>query len=186
MQTIFFDSVADFRIWLTQNHENEAEIWVGLYKKDSARHVINREEIIEEALCFGWGENRVKNINASSYALRLSPRKAGSAWSSKNIQRALQLIELGVMEVAGEKVFNSRDTSQDNYDKKTKKLAPEFEVLLKQNSDAWDYFDCASPSYKKMAIRWIMKAKKEDTQRKRMQVLIDSSEKGEKIPALSS
>lgn len=186
MQAIFFDTVADFRTWLNQNQATETEIWVGLYKKASGRQVMSRDEILDEALCFGWGESRIKNINAVSYGLRLSPRKRGSKWSSKNIAKARQLIELGLMEISGQTSFDTRDKSQDNYDKKIEKLSPEYETALRQNSDAWDYFDCASPSYKKIATQWIMQAKREETRQKRLQVLIESSEKGEKIPILAS
>lgn len=184
MQTIFFTSIADLRHWLTQNQENEGELWVGIYKKESGRQIITSAEVVDEALCFGWAESRVKKIDALSYAIRLSPRKAGSRWSRKNIQKAQEFMALGLMEPAGELAFLSRDKSADNYDVKGTKLSAEYERLVKKHPDAWMYWEQASPSYRKHASRWIMQAKREDTRMKRLQILIESSENGEKIPLL--
>lgn len=56
--------------------------------------------------------------------------------------------------------------------------------MLKSNERAWKFFNALAPSYRKMSIAWVMSAKKEDTRRRRLGVLIESSEKGRKVPPL--
>jgi uncharacterized protein YdeI (YjbR/CyaY-like superfamily) len=50
---LFFASPAGFRRWLMQHHASERELWVGFYKKGSARPSITWPESVDEALCFG-------------------------------------------------------------------------------------------------------------------------------------
>ena len=77
MQAIFFQSVQELHQWFLSFHHEAVELWVLLYKKGSGKISINREDAINEAICFGWTESRIKKIDAQSYALRLSPRKSG-------------------------------------------------------------------------------------------------------------
>jgi uncharacterized protein YdeI (YjbR/CyaY-like superfamily) len=56
---------------------------------------------VEEALCFGWIDSTLKPIDASSYALRFSPRRKKSPWADSNRARALKLLRAGKMTPAG-------------------------------------------------------------------------------------
>lgn len=47
-------SRANWREWLRTHHDTESEIWVVLYKKASGKQTITLNEVIDEALCFGW------------------------------------------------------------------------------------------------------------------------------------
>ena len=55
---------------------------------------------------------------------------------------------------------------------------------IQGNEDAWLYFSQSTDSYRKNAIRWIMKAKREETRKKRLDELIECSEQGVKINLL--
>lgn len=184
MDAIFFQNTAELHQWLQKYHARAKELWVGIYNKDSGLQLISWAEAVEEALCFGWTESRIKKLDEKSYALRLSPRKAGSAWGSKNIKRAEELMEMGLLEPAGIEAFLGRDISQDGLDKKQVQLSSKYLKEIEKNSDAWEYFKASSASYKKNVSRWIMKAKKEETRQKRLGILIECAEAGEKIPLL--
>jgi uncharacterized protein YdeI (YjbR/CyaY-like superfamily) len=56
---------------------------------------------VEEALCFGWIDSTLKPIDASSYALRFSPRRKKSYWADSNRARALRLLREGKMTPVG-------------------------------------------------------------------------------------
>ncbi|NBC83087.1 MAG: hypothetical protein GVY19_06865 [Bacteroidetes bacterium] len=60
----------------------------------------------------------------------------------------------------------------------------EYEKQLKENVKAWKYYGSLSPSVQKSCIHWVMSAKQEKTRLNRLKILIESSEKGEKIPPL--
>ncbi|MBI2418576.1 MAG: YdeI/OmpD-associated family protein [Ignavibacteriales bacterium] len=53
------------------------------------------------------------------------------------------------------------------------------------NTDAFNYFNNMSPSYKKAAIHWVNSAKQEITQQKRLRTLIEDSAAARKIKPLS-
>ncbi|MEL6133192.1 MAG: YdeI/OmpD-associated family protein [Bacteroidota bacterium] len=49
---------------------------------------------------------------------------------------------------------------------------------------AWNYWEQAAPSYRKAATRWVMRAKQAKTRERRMMILIESCQEGQKIPSM--
>lgn len=91
----------ELRQWLDENHETESEIWLAFFKKDSGKQTLSIVQAVEEALCYGWIQNRLKPLDHERFAVRFSPRREGSHWSPANIKRARKLIEQGRMTEAG-------------------------------------------------------------------------------------
>lgn len=73
----------------------EREIWLIYYHKDSGKPRIPYNDAVEEALCFGWIDSTVKNIDAERYAQRFSPRNPKTAYSQTNKERLRRLIAAG-------------------------------------------------------------------------------------------
>ena len=71
--------------------ENARELWVGFHRKDSGRPSITWPESVDEALCVGWIDGLRKSIDASSYMIRFTPRRATSNWIEVNIKRVGEL-----------------------------------------------------------------------------------------------
>ena len=105
MTIIFFKSPSEFRKWLEANHASAGELWVGYYKKSSAKKSLTWPESVDQALCFGWIDGIRKNIDELSYKIRFTPRKSTSVWSSVNIKRATDLTNQGLMHAAGLEVI---------------------------------------------------------------------------------
>ncbi len=63
---------------------------------------------MDEALCVGWIDGLRKTIDAESYKIRFTPRKATSNWSAVNMGRVKELARLGRMRPAGQKAFELR------------------------------------------------------------------------------
>ena len=91
----------ELRQWLKENHKTESEIWLAFFKKDSGKQTLSIVQAVEEALCYGWIQSRLKPLNAERFAVRFSPRREGSNWSPANLKRARKLIEQGRMTEAG-------------------------------------------------------------------------------------
>jgi len=49
------------------------------------------DEIVEEALCSGWIDNRSGTVDAERSKLWLAPRKRGSGWSRLDKERVARL-----------------------------------------------------------------------------------------------
>src|SRR5882672_2328995 len=108
MKATFFSKPAKWRKWLAEHHASEDELWVGFYKKDSGIPSITWPESVDEALCYGWIDGVRKRIDAASYVIRFTPRRAGSTWSAINLKRVPQLKRLGRMRAAGLRAFARR------------------------------------------------------------------------------
>ncbi|HET6992042.1 MAG TPA: YdeI/OmpD-associated family protein [Bacteroidia bacterium] len=184
----FFKTQADFRKWLEKNHEKKTELFVGFYKKNSGIKSITWPESVDEALCFGWIDGLRKNIDEKSYFIRFTPRKKTSIWSHVNIEKIAKLTKEGLMFPAGIKAFEHRKDHKSGIysfeQRKEIELSPAYLKKFKANKKAWSWFSKSPKSYSSAVIWRIMSAKQEATRIKRLETLISSSEKGEKIPEL--
>jgi uncharacterized protein YdeI (YjbR/CyaY-like superfamily) len=104
----YFRSQSDFRRWLEKNHDKTTELWIGIYKKASGKKGITYKEAVDSALCFGWIDGLTKSVDDASYMQRFTPRRPKSNWSTANIKRAQELMELDLMRPAGERAFLRR------------------------------------------------------------------------------
>ena len=93
----------DFRRWLEKHHLSSRELWVGFYKKSTGRPCLTWPESVDEALCFGRIDGLRKRVDEASCAIRFSPRRTGSIWSSVNIRRTQELIRQVRMTPAGQR-----------------------------------------------------------------------------------
>jgi len=59
------------------------------------------DDIVEEALAFGWVDSQPRSIDQQRSARLLTPRKPGSNWSRLNKQRIERLTAAGLMTTAG-------------------------------------------------------------------------------------
>ena len=176
----FFRSPADFRRWLEKNHNKTAELTVGFFKKDSGRKSVTYTEALDEALCFGWIDGVRRRVDENSYSIRFTPRKPRSIWSLINTRKVKELIRLGRMHQAGLDAFELRDPTRTgiySFENAPRKLAPEYEKSFRANKKAWDFFNRQPPGYQRLATYWVMSAKQEQTRLRRLNLLIDNSEK---------
>ncbi len=52
MQIKIFNTSAEFREWLENNHDQVAELWLGFYNKRTDKKCLTYREALDEALCF--------------------------------------------------------------------------------------------------------------------------------------
>jgi uncharacterized protein YdeI (YjbR/CyaY-like superfamily) len=181
---IFFATQAELRRWLRKNHKSLAEAWIGFHKKGTGKPSIDWPELVDELLCFGWIDGVRKSLDAESYVNRVTPRRKGSVWSAVNIKRAKELIGLGKMTPAGLKAFEARDESKTNrysYERERAELPEAYQAEIRANAKAWKFLEAQPPYYRKIAALYVMSAKKEETQRRRLERLIRDSAEGRRI-----
>ena len=98
----------DFARWLAQNCDRATEVWLVFYKKTSGKQTIAYKNALQEALCYGWIDSRVKSMDAEKFKVRFTPRKPGSPWSQRNLKLAQTLLLSGKMTEAGIAVLPSQ------------------------------------------------------------------------------
>ncbi len=183
MEPTFFKTQAEFHRWLRTNHTKATELWLAFYKQDSGRTGITYQEALDEALCHGWIDGIRKTHDAEAFKIRFSPRKPRSLWSAINIKRVGELQEAGRMQKVGLDIFTARkDDVGYSIRHAVKELPPDLEKIFKQHKKAWTFHLAQPPGYRKMLAFWISFAKRDETRMKRLQMIIDYAEKGQRIP----
>ncbi len=135
---------------------------------------------VDEALCFGWIDGVSKSIDENCYQVRFTQRKPTSIWSTINIKKVEVLTSKGLMYPAGVKAFKKRKDEKSNiyaHEQESLIFNRTQEKIFKANKIAWKYFQTLAPSYKKLSIHWVTSAKMETTKLKRLNELINDSEK---------
>jgi len=182
----FFARPADLREWLERHHETKPELWVGFYRKDSGRPSITWPEAVDEALCLGWIDGIRKRIDENAYVIRFTPRKRSSRWSTVNVARVSVLTRERRMRPAGRAAFEARTEARTGvyaYEQRDQaQLDAGAAREFRANAQAWAFFADQPPGYRHLCIWWIVSAKKDETRRKRLAILIGHSAKGERLP----
>jgi uncharacterized protein YdeI (YjbR/CyaY-like superfamily) len=163
---------AGWRAWLEKHHAEEKEVWLVLYKKRAARPGLSLEDAVEEALCFGWIDGRLRRIDDQKHILRFSPRRRGSIWSESNKARVQRMIEQGLMTEAGlAKVREARENGE--WDRAALRedvsiIPPDLHAALLAKGIAQSGFEEMAPSLRKQYLWWIASAKTDHTRQKRI------------------
>jgi uncharacterized protein YdeI (YjbR/CyaY-like superfamily) len=185
MDPVFFESPAEWRRWLAANHKKEDELWVGFHKRATGKPSLTWPESVDEALCFGWIDGLRKSIDGERYKIRFTRRRSGSIWSAVNVKRVAELTKNRRMRAAGLRVFRQRTEAKTAVysfeQRKDPKLPPALLKEFKANAGAWRFFSAQPPGYQRMMTWWVISAKKEETQLRRLAKLIDDSAKQHRI-----
>lgn len=170
----------EWRQWLIENHSTCEEIWLIYYKKPSGKPRIKYDDAVEEALCFGWIDGKIKRVNEDYYIQRFTPRRKGSRWSKYNIERVKRMTEKGLMTQSGLDAFKELvDNPSLAYDSRKDgepDIPEDLIVILKQNEKAYKNFVNFPPSARRIYISWLNDCKREQTRVARIQKIIAFSE----------
>ncbi len=139
---------AEWRAWLETNYRIAPEIWLVYYRRHTGKPRISYNDAVEEALCFGWIDGKVRSIDRDRYAQRFSPRRPGSAYSQANLERLRSLVTQD--KVAREVLESLPDLSEKNF-----QIPPDILAAIKANPQAWSHFQSFSPAYVRIRIAFV-------------------------------
>ncbi len=149
MEPTFFETPDEFYAWLAAHHATEKELWVGFHKRSTGLPSLTWPESVDQALCFGWIDGVRKSLGPESYVIRFTPRKPRSTWSSVNINRIRELMELGVVHEAGVAAFEARSEDRSeiySYEQRqAAELPEEYAARFREDKAAWDWFEGQAP-----------------------------------------
>lgn len=186
MKQLYFPDRSRWRKWLIKNHDKEKNgIWLGFYKKGTNKPSLEYEQAVEEAICFGWIDSIIKKIDEAKYVRKFTPRKADSFWSQLNKKRVGRMIKQGLMTEAGlAKINVAKETGLWNKDPRPKiphDIPDEFAAALAKNKKAKENFDKLALTYRRHYIGWIVTAKRDQTQKRRIAESIALLKQGKKL-----
>lgn len=162
---------AELRTWLQENYTRTESIWLVSYKKHVANKYISWDDIVEEALCFGWIDSLPRKLDADRTMLLLSPRRPKSPWSRINKQRIEKLLAAKLIMPPGLAAIEKakQDGSWTIYDEVEDLIIPnDLATALAKNETAAKRFNAFSNSSKKGILWWIKSAKRPPTRQKRI------------------
>jgi len=185
---VHFASAADFRAWLELNHATATELLVAFHTKDSGRGGLTYPESLDEALCFGWIDGVRRKLDAERFSIRYTPRTAVSTWSLVNIRHVERLTQAGRMAPAGLAAFAARDPAKTgiySFEQRPQDFPPALKKTFRANQTAWTFWEAQPPGYRRTALWWVVSAKQEATQQRRLAQLIADSAAGRRLALLS-
>ena len=159
-----------------KNHRTETGIWVIFYKKGSGKARVSYADAVEEALCFGWIDSRIRPIDGEKYKQFFSVRNPKSGWSKLNKDRVEKLTAQGLMTEAGfEKIEvakqNGSWTTLDDVENLVP--LPELQAFFKTNPEAETYFRSLSKTSQKFFLYRINNVKSPGLRKQRIEEAID-------------
>ena len=169
-----------WRNWLQKNHATKQSVWLIMYKKSSGKPTIRYNEVVEEALCFGWIDSVPRKRDAESSFLYISIRKAKSGWSALNKKRIEKLIQENRMTTAGLQKIEAakKDGSWSALDKiEALEMPAALQKALTRNKKALAHFNGFPSSVRKQLFLWIESAKTPVTKEKRITGIVTLAEK---------
>jgi uncharacterized protein YdeI (YjbR/CyaY-like superfamily) len=174
-KTIYVTDRSAWRAWLAEHYDKEKEVWLIFPKKASGKPRIPYNDAVEEALCFGWIDSRVKRIDENSYAQRFSPRNQKSKYSQANKERLRELVRRGMVLPSVQVTLG--DTLNEKFT-----IPSDILEEIKANKAAWENFQKFSPEYKRIRVAFIEGARKRPAEfSKRLRYFIEMTEKNKQF-----
>lgn len=136
----------EFRRWLAENHDREDVCWLRSNRAEKpVPGIISYIDAVEVALCYGWIDSTQRRIDDGKPIQRFTPRRKGSVWCERNIERCRRLIKLGEMTPAGYAVLPDMDPAHFV-------IRPWVLDALRADAEAWQHFQTFPPAYCRIRI----------------------------------
>ena len=174
---------AEWRAWLRDHHATSSGVWVITFKKAAGADGPTYEDLVQEALCFGWIDSRPGKVDDRRTKLYLCPRRKGSGWAASNKARITELVRQGLMTPAGQAVIDEAiaDGSWTRFDAdETTEIPPELEAALRRYPGSRRKFEAFPPSIRKQLIFAVNDAKRADTKLRRSEEIASKAQHGER------
>ena len=126
---------------------------------------------MDEAICFGWIDTIVKRIDEDTFMRFFSRRNKNSKWSYNTLSYGEQLIKDKKMTQHGLKFYNEgkKKLPHDHGIPRN----PEVPKEILNNKKTKEKFEKLAPSIRRMHLRWVARAKQEETKKRRIEKLIE-------------
>lgn len=173
---LFFTDRAGWRAWLQENHQAAPEAWLVLFKAKHRQGRMSLEDAVEEALCYGWIDGKLRSLDKERFALRLTPRRRDSVWSARNIERVMKLEKAGLMTEAGrQKASLGRQSGQwaaALARERPGDIPDDLAGALRRKKGALAGFRRLPDSRRKLLLHWLGTAKRSETRQKQVQAIV--------------
>jgi uncharacterized protein YdeI (YjbR/CyaY-like superfamily) len=168
-----------WRRWLATHHASCSGVWLIRHKRHTGVASMSHEDLVSEALCFGWIDSLVKRLDNDRYAIKVTPRKSTSRWSDINRKRWKELEAAGLLAAPGRAAAPT--TNRYAAKPSVPELPSYIARALQTNASAWRYFRSLPRGERRNFVVWIHTAKRSDTRDRRIRASIALLAAGRKL-----
>ena len=170
LKIMTFVTPKDLNQWLKVNYATESELWVKIYKKNTEILSVTWNDVVIEALCWGWIDGIKKSIDDQAYLQRITPRKSRSNWSKRNTEHGERLISEGRMKESGlmHVLAAKADGRWENaYVVSEMEVPSDFLVALESKPMVKKFYETLNKSSRYVIAYGLISAKKPETRQRR-------------------
>lgn len=168
-----------WRQWLARHHASSRGIWLIRHKQHTGIKSMSYDDLVREALCFGWIDSLVKRLDDDRFAIKVTPRRRTSNWSEINRRRWKELEAAGRLRAAG--LAAAPTGKSDAPHPPIPELPAYVAKAFRTNVLAWQHFQALSQTYRRRFVAWIHTAKRPETRARRIRTSIELLSAGRKL-----
>jgi uncharacterized protein YdeI (YjbR/CyaY-like superfamily) len=180
-----FETSEQLHAWLQAHHASETELWVRIYKKGCGTPSVTWNDCVVACIAWGWIDGVRNALDETSFLQRMTPRRARSGWSQKNVQHAERLIAQGLMQAPGlaqvEAARADGRWAAAYAGSATMEMPQDFLAALQQDPAALAFYGTLKRQQLFTIYYRLTSAKRPETRQKRMAEILVKLGRGESI-----
>jgi uncharacterized protein YdeI (YjbR/CyaY-like superfamily) len=183
-EAVHLETVAEWHIWLEEHHRRREGVWLVQWKRRTGKPAIPYEDVVREALCFGWIDSTYRSLDDERGMLWWSPRRRGSLWARTNKERVARLEASGRMTDAGRAAVEraKADGSWAILESVEDLIVPDdLADALAARTGADEQWAAMPPTAMRAYLLWIVTAKRSETRVRRVQEAADLIQQGRRL-----
>lgn len=185
LPVIPFASEAAFEVWLADNFEDPAGLWLKIAKKASGIESITYHEALDVALCYGWIDGQRRGFDDDYFLQKFTPRRPRSKWSQVNRDKVTALIAAGRMQPSGQAAIDAAKADgrwDDAYPPQSQMEVPDdLQAWLDAHPAAREFFDSLDSRNRFAILYRLHDAKRPETRARRLEQFMSMLTEGEKL-----
>jgi len=181
LEQVLVTSRAELHAWLAANADTSPSIWLVTYRAGSGKPAPSYDDVIEEALCFGWIDSTIRRRDEESSMLLLTSRKPRSTWSAANKRRLEHLIPSGMVTERGMHAIEvaKANGSWSLLDPVERLEVPDdLAAALDARPVARRFFDAMPAGVRKQHLWFVISAKRPETRAARIEKVVHANAEG--------
>jgi uncharacterized protein YdeI (YjbR/CyaY-like superfamily) len=174
---------AQWRSWLAANHDITPGVWLCSWKPGTGRPACLYDEVVEEAICYGWIDSTADSLDEQRRLQLVTRRRPKSTWTRRNRKRVAHLEASGLMTDGGRRAV---ETAKDNgwwtiLDPVEDLIEPDdLAEALDADPPARMHWNGFPPSARKAMLWWVISAAKHEARTRRIAAIVAKAANGER------
>jgi uncharacterized protein YdeI (YjbR/CyaY-like superfamily) len=159
-----------------------------IYKASANKGSLTYQEALDEALCYGWIDSRMRRVDDKKHVIRFTPRRRDSIWSVPNLRKVKALVAQGRMQPSGSAKLPSDidDALRLAMARDEDALRPPQDMLLAMREAGVNgKFESMAPSHQRAFCIWVNTAKVPATRQKRLAEVISALQEGRFLESMT-